>query len=189
NRLLALQKDAELQLGSVETEIAQTNRILYGGTVVVPKELENLQKKLEELGRRKDSAEMTVLEAMETAQAADAEAATHEEALAVLARKYRKVKAAWQERSDALRAEMDALAAPRATAAAGVERADLLARHEAIKARKGGLGAALLEPDGSCSLCHTKVNTMLSEAVEAAATVEACEHCGRLLLPRPPADA
>lgn len=113
----------------------------------------------------------------------------HEAALADLARRYRKVKAVWQERSDALKAEMDALAPPRAAAAAGVERAELLARHEAIKARKGGIGAALMEADGSCSLCHTKVNTLLAEAVGAAATVEACEHCGRLLLARPAPEA
>jgi len=186
NRLAALQRDAELKLGSVETQIASANRLLYGGTVVVPKELENLQKKIEELGRRKDAAELAVLEAMETAQAADAEAAIHEGGLADLARRYRKVKAAWQERSDALKAEMESLAPPRADALAAVERADLLSRYEAIRGRKGGLGAAMLEADGSCSICHTKVNATLVDATKAAASVQACEHCGRLLLPAPP---
>lgn len=186
DRLAAAQKDAELALGSVEERIANANRLLYGGTVKVPKELENLQREIEMFGRQKGTAEERVLEAMEAAQVAEAEAVAAEGVLKDLARRFRKVKASWEERSAALKAEIESLAGPRVEAAALVERPDLLKRYDLLRPKKAGLGASLLGVDNSCGACHTKVNTMLADAARAGVEVQVCEHCQRILIPLVP---
>jgi len=183
DRLAAAQKDAELALGSIEERISNANRLLYGGTVKVPKELENLQREIEMFGRQKDAAELTVLESMEAFQVADSEAVAAENVLKDLARRFRKVKVNWKERSDALKAEMESLASPRAEAAALVQRADLLARYDQLRPKKAGLGASLIGLDNTCGACHTKVNTTLADGARAGVAVQACEHCQRILIP------
>lgn len=189
DRLAAGQKDAELQLGTIEERIANANRVLYSGTIKVPKELENLQKELEMLGRQKDTAELRVLESMEAAQAADAEARAAEDVLKDLARRFRKVKANWQERSETLKAEIASLEQPRVAAAGMVERAELLKRYDILRPKKAGLGAAILGPDNGCGACHTKVNTTLADLTRAAGDVQFCEFCQRILIPSGPVQA
>lgn len=179
----AEQKDAEMRLASIETKTAQVNKTMFGGTVTGARELENLQKETEMLGRQKDDAEMKVLEAMEAAGEAGAQADAAEKALAALAATYRTIRAAYKERHAQLTAEIASDEAERATAAKPIPPA-LLTRYDAIRAKKGGIGAAPLEADGAtCGACHTRLNSTLTADVRAAHTVQVCEHCGRILVP------
>lgn len=176
------QHDAEMRLASIETKAAHVQKTLFSGTVTGSRELENLQKELEMLGRQKGEAETRVLEAMETAGDQRAEADAAERALAATAEKYRIVRAAFKERQVALSGELSSLATERA-ARAKVVPAALLARYDALRGKKGGVGAALLDEHDSCGACHTRISSGLAEAARAARTVEVCEYCGRILVP------
>ena len=178
----AEQHDAEMRLSSIETKAAQVQKTLFSGTVTGPRELENLQKETEMLARQRGEAETRVLEAMETAGEQVAEAEAAERALAATAEKYRIVRTAFKERHTALSGELGALASERAERVKSVP-ATLLARYEALRGKKSGVGAALLDASDSCGACHTRISSGLAEAARDARTVEVCEYCGRILVP------
>lgn len=184
-KALTEQKDAEMRLAAIETKSAQVNKSMFSGTVTGSRELENLQRELEMLGRQKDDAEMKVLEAMEASGEAGATADAAEKELATLAGQYRQTRAAYKERHAELTAEIAAAEAERNVAVNAVSPA-LLARYEAIRPKRKGVGAAPLEADGvSCGGCHTQLNTTLVADLRAAQTVQTCEYCGRILIPAP----
>src|SRR5210317_1168749 len=58
------QNDLNLELGSLSNEAQRTDNRLYSGNVKNPKELEDLQNKVQELGRRRAALEDEILEAM-----------------------------------------------------------------------------------------------------------------------------
>lgn len=182
------QHDTEMRLQSIEEKTKQVQKTLFSGAVTGPRELENLQREIEMLGRQKGDNEEKVLEAMESASAAVAAAEKAEAGATALADKYRKTRTAYKERHAALSAEVAAHEKERADAARPVPPA-LLTRYDAIRARKGGLGAAPMNLDGTCGACHTRMNTGLDDDVRAGKAYQVCEYCGRLLVPmtRPPA--
>jgi len=186
NKAVTEQKDAEMRLASFEAKSVEVQKTLYAGKVTTPKELENLQKELEMLGRQKGDGETKVLEAMESAGAQVAQAEAAEARLAALADAYRAIRAAYKKRHAELSQEIAGYEKDRA-AAVKVVPAALLARYEGLRAKKNGIGAAVVEADGACGACHMKLNTQLTDDTKAAETPQVCEYCGRLLIPAPPA--
>jgi predicted nucleic acid-binding Zn-ribbon protein len=180
----AEQHDAEMRLQSIETKKVDVNKKLYGGTVTASRELENLQKEIEMLEHQKDAAEEKVLLAMEEANRALGTAQAAEAQLVALAEKYKSTRAAYKTQHAALSAEIAALEAERTTAARPVP-APLLTRYDAIRAKRGGIGAAPLQKDGTCGACHTKLNSHLIDDVRAGQSPQVCEYCGRILIPAP----
>ena len=178
----AEQHDAEMRLQSIETKTAQVQKTLFSGTVTGPRELENLQKEIEMLGRQRGDVEETVLLAMDAAADQTKAADAAQAALDALAVRYRAVRNAYKERHAALSAEIAVWETERA-AAAGPVPAGLLTRYDGLRAKKGGIGAAVIEADGTCGACHTRLNTGLVDDAKAAASVQVCEYCGRILIP------
>lgn len=178
----AEQKDAELRLASIETKTVQVQKTLFSGTVTTPKELENLQKEIDMLGRQKGDNETRVLEAMEMAGEQTGAAEAAEAHLAALAARYQTIRAAYKKRHAELTAEIAAGEKQRASAA-GLVPAALLTRYDALRAKKNGVGAVPLANDESCGACHMRLNTELTVAVRMAAAPQVCEYCGRLLVP------
>lgn len=175
------QRDAELGLQTIENQIKATDTALYGSTPRPARELSDLQKKREMLTRQKDDAELKVLEAMEAAQTALSAAQTKENGLSKLAEQYRALRATFKEKSGALGKEVAAIEAERATVAKPITPA-LLSQYDAIRAKKNGVGVALIVGD-SCGACHTRLSSSLVDEVRAAKTPQQCEHCGRILAP------
>lgn len=178
----AEQKDAELRLASVETKTAQVRKTLFSGTVTTPKELENLQKELDMLGRQTGDGETRVLEAMEAAGEQTQAAEAAEARLTALAARYRTIRATYKQRQTELSAEIASGEKQRGEALKQVPAA-LLTRYDALRAKKNGVGAVPLGDDESCGACHMRLNTELTIAVRAAAAPQVCEYCGRLLVP------
>lgn len=175
------QHDLEMRLESIEAKSKQVNDRLYGGKVSASRELQDLQSELDMLKRQKGDAEEAVLTAMETASEATSKATQAEAALASLADRYRVVRAKYKDQHAVLTAELAGLETLRKNAAAPVPPA-LLTRYEATRGKKEGVGAALIIGD-SCGACHTKLSTGQIDDTRAAKAVQACEHCGRILIP------
>lgn len=181
NKAQATQRDAELKLASIETKAAQVNKTLYGGSVVSAREMENLQKELEMLGRQKNTTEEAVLEAMEAAGAAVSAMAAAEKELAQLAVRFKKTRVAFEARHKELATLLESLKAPRDAAQKLVTSPELLTRYEAIRSRRHGSGAATLTADNTCGSCGLTVSLQSSTAVRAGESIQTCESCGRIL--------
>jgi predicted nucleic acid-binding Zn-ribbon protein len=178
----AAQHDAEMHLQSIEAKKANENKKLYSSSVTASRELENLQREVEMLERQKGEAEETVLLAMEEATTSLAAAQTAEADLVALAESYKGIRAAYKTQHTALSTEIATHGEQRTRAAKAVP-APLLARYDAIRARRSGIGAAPLQSDGTCGACHTKLNSNLIDDVRAGQAPQVCEYCGRILVP------
>lgn len=178
----ASQKDEELHLQSIETKAAQVEKSLYGGTITAARELENLQKELEMLGRQKATSEEKILIAMETANRALGMAREKEAQLTSIAAKYKETRAAFKENQQAYQEELKRHEAERAAILGRLE-ADLLKKYESVRARRNGIGVTLLLDSGACGACYTVISKELSVAIRLSNTLETCEFCGRYLLP------
>ena len=184
NKSQAAQHDTEMKLSSIETKAAEVTKKLYGGTVTGSRDLDNLQKELDMLGRQKGNIEEEVLEAMEAASEAVSAADTADAQLAVLADDFRKVRTNFQMRTAELQTQIEALAPERDRALQAVANPALLNRYDDIRTRSGkGIGVAPLPPDANCGACHTRLNSTLVEAAQAGVEIAYCEYCRRILVP------
>ena len=181
------QKDAELRLTSLEAKVADVNKSLYGGKITATRELENLQKELDMLARQKSAQEDTILEAMEAAGEASAEADAAEKAAGELANSYRTLRANYKTRHAELTGEQTVCETERQTALVPLAGSTaLLTRYETLRKQKNGVAIAPLQNDGTCGACHTQLSSNLVDEIRAAKTVQMCEHCGRILSVAPP---
>jgi uncharacterized protein len=177
------QKDAELKLDTIETKRKHEEKRLYSGSVTGSRDLENLQKELEMLGRQKDSAEEVVLLAMDAAAEAVALAEEGEREQLLQASRFKKTRAHFEARHKELTAEIASLQAPREAAAREVTDASLLTRYDALRGKKQGVGCAAVGDDDSCGACHTRVNSQSGGTARRGEVLVFCEHCARILTP------
>jgi predicted nucleic acid-binding Zn-ribbon protein len=149
------------------------------------KDLSALQHELVSLAARQsvlEDAELEVMERLETADAAVAEAVARESALQTeLAELTAKRDAALATLAE----EERGLEAQRRDAAAGLP-ADLLALYEKVRANSGGVGAARLY-QRRCEGCRLELNAVDLGKIRAAApeSVLRCEECSRILVRTP----
>lgn len=175
-------KDSELKLETVETKRKSYQQKLYQGTVTNARELANIEKEIEALGRQQSDLDGRILALMEEVEQAQADSSVAE-AQARAAEGHRtEVLAAYRSRYDALALELSSLTQQREAAAARVEDAAALKRYDAIRVKSAGIGIAKIEGD-TCGGCRMKLSSTLIKAVKELAQTQTCENCGRLLLP------
>ena len=184
----AAQKDEELHLQSIEAKAVQVEKSLYGGTVTGGRELENLQKELDMLGRQKATSEEKILMAMESANHALALAREKEAQLTSIAARHKETRAAFKAQQQTLSEELKRHETERAALLAKVD-AELLKKYDSVRARRNGIGVTLLLDSGACGACYTVVSKELSVAIRLERTLESCEFCGRYLLPPTASDS
>ena len=175
-------KDSELKAAAVETKRKSYQQKLYQGTVTNPKELANIEKEIEALGRQQSDLDGHILELMEEAEQAQA-ALTLAEEQAHQAETHRAgVVASFKTRYEALDLELADLTRQRRETEAGVEDQAALKRYEGIRAKPGGIGIARIEGN-ACEGCHMTLPNALIKTVKEGAQMQTCENCGRLLTP------
>ena len=174
-------KDNELKLSTVETKRKSYQQKLYQGTVTNAKELANIEKEIEALGRQQSDLDGRILMLMEETEQAQAELSVTE-AQAHTAEGHRaEMIAAYRSRYDALTLELTNLAQQRESAAARVEDQAVLKRYDSLRVKAAGVGIAKIEGD-TCGGCHMKLSSTLIKTVKEQAQIQTCENCGRLLL-------
>jgi predicted nucleic acid-binding Zn-ribbon protein len=174
------QSDLNLEQGTLINEATRTEKRLYSGNVKNPKELADLQQKIEALGRRNAVLEDEILEAMimiEDIQVEKGAAVQH----------LTDVLAAWERGQSSLKQEQNELALrlhklleARKKQVALIDE-KTLADYEQLKSRKGGVAVAGLV-DNSCNGCHLTVSVIKIRRVERGEMVT-CGGCGRILSP------
>jgi predicted nucleic acid-binding Zn-ribbon protein len=171
--------DLNLELGGVNDEASRSEKRLYSGQVTNPKELEDLQHKVESLGRRRGVLEDEILEAMIMLEEAQAE-------FDIAKQKLQEVEAAWNKSQASLKAEQDELAIDLhgliEAREKQKERIDpkAYAEYESIRERKHGL-AVVPFVNNACTGCHVTVSANMALRVERGERV-VCNGCGRILV-------
>lgn len=174
------QNDLNLELSGLNNEARRTEQRQYSGNVKNPKELEDLQQKVEALGRRRAVLEDDILEAMIMVEDVQAERETADHSLA-------EIDAAWEKSQGNLKQEQNELALrlhelrEAREKQAGLIEERLLADYEQLKQRKGGVAVAGLV-DNRCMGCHLTVSAIKIKRAESGEKVT-CGGCGRILNP------
>lgn len=173
-------KDLSLELSSLNNKARSSENRLYSGNVRNPKELEDLQKEVESLSRRRSALEDDILEAMIMIEETQAEKAAADEAQA-------EMEAEWEQRVAGLKAQQNELAL-RLNTLNGLRQKqvalitpDLLAEYEQLSQRRGGIAVAALRGN-ECQGCQLTVSAnKVKDAAEGKLVY--CGSCGRILNP------
>lgn len=178
--------EIEVREQQAESKLEKFQKQLYDGSLVNPREIENVQKEIEMLETlvvNLDDERKGVLARLE-AVASEAGAAEAQMA---------KAKAAYAEKRDAAKVEHEALVArfrevglTRAAAEKAVEPA-LLAVYASSRKKTGGTGVALVTADHRCAECGIDVPEKIREAVQSGKAM-GCESCRRILFILTPRD-
>ncbi len=174
-------KDSELKLETVEGKRKSYQQKLYQGTITNARELANIEKEIEALGRQQSDLDGRILTLMDETESASAVSAAAEAAAKTAEGHQAEVLAAYRSRYDALALELTDLARQREEAAARVEDKAALKRYDELRAKLSGIGIAKIEGD-TCGGCRMKLGSALIKSVKEAALMQTCENCGRLLL-------
>lgn len=176
------QKRLEDEVALVAEKAAAVDTKMYSGTVTNPKELQDLQKDLDQLRRHQSALEDELLVIMEAAEerqgAADAGAVAVRAVEARLAEVEQRLIATEAE----IDVEIDGVARERAELVAAVPDA-LLARYEALRPKVHGPAVARLEGT-HCSGCHLTLPATEIDRLKhlPADTIATCDQCGCLLV-------
>ena len=180
NHLSADLKDTELKLSSIETKRKNYQQKLYQGTVTNAKELANIEKEIEALGRQRSDLDGRVLDLMEQAEQAQSDLHVAEQQARIAATHRTGVLEQFRSRHEALDLEISDAMRHRSEAASAVVDKALLKRYEDTRARAAGLGLVKIEgPD--CGGCHMTLPAGVIKLVKEGQQIQTCENCGRLL--------
>lgn len=177
--LHAQQVDRELQQKSFKQKIDGYNKKLYDGSVVSPREIENIEKEismLKELSDQNDEKLLELYDQVPPAVAAADKLKAEMDAMEVEIKAKRERAVA---RHAEIKAEYEALKAQRLESAAEVGR-EMREKYEETRKRTGDVAMAEVTEEGRCSQCGMAVPTKQSKMLDDDRLV-ACEGCHRIL--------
>ncbi|MCX8007410.1 MAG: C4-type zinc ribbon domain-containing protein [Coriobacteriia bacterium] len=170
----------EDEAAAIDEHIASTSAKAQAVAAADHKELHNLMREIDALARQKDKKETEAVAAMERVEAG---AAKRTQIVAAI-EAARATEAALIERyrieGGELKQRIADLETRRAGLAARIEPA-LLARYEAVRSAKHGIGVGRFE-SGRCSVCHIDLPADKVQAIEASGPVSECPNCHRILV-------
>jgi predicted nucleic acid-binding Zn-ribbon protein len=155
---------------------------LYSGEVSSPRELQAMQKDVEQLKRHQRSVEDKQLATMERREPLDEQVAALESELAACDAELEQARQALAASEAEIDAEITTEAAARATIAAAIDPA-LIAAYERCR-DKAGIGAARLV-GMTCQACHLSIPATEVDRIRKASsssTIEHCDNCGAILI-------
>ena len=171
--------DLELKQKGIDEKVKKFDKELYGGKVVNPREVENLQKEIQILKRQKGEMDGRILELWELVppakKAADDVQAKIDEQKKALAEYQKQV----VEARGKLEQQFKELTAKRGPLAKEVP-PPMLARYEAIRQKQHGVGMADVVKGNNCGRCGTHLPIKSIEIAKEGRIVT-CESCHRIL--------
>ncbi|MGQ9586171.1 MAG: zinc ribbon domain-containing protein [Anaerolineae bacterium] len=172
-------KDLELESQKLVSEIQSTERQLYSGNVRNPKELANLEGKLESLRRRRASLEDELLEAMVRADEASEDHQAAERSVQQMEAEWQDTRQNLLEERQGLETRLQELQKHRTEIVAEVHPSNLQL-YEALRQRKGGRAVALVQGQ-VCRECGIAVPTGLVGRAREGVEPTRCSNCDRIL--------
>lgn len=174
-------KDSELKLSSVETKRKSYQQKLYQGTITSARELANIEKEIDALGRQRSDLDSRILELMEKVEQAQADLHVAEEKARSADAHHSDVVSSFQSRHEALNLEIADATRRRSEAVGAVTDKGLLKQYEDTRARASGIGIARVE-GSDCGGCHMTLPAGEIKSVYEGRQAQVCENCGRLLV-------
>lgn len=175
----AHQRNLELELESVEEEKQDKSDRAYGGTVSDPKELAALDKKLDELERRKGTLEDRILQLLDRIEQGEAEAEEQQKTTDQAAVRLREITTRYEQQTQRARNELEDLTQRRAEVALTVDAA-LLRQYDDLRQKLEGLAIVAVE-GRVCTGCHVAVPRSTEIKATRGDALVKCENCRRML--------
>lgn len=182
-----LVRKLEAELKARQDEISTLNEKLSAEQTKIMettdhRAVQSITREMDGFRRRVDKLEMESLQYMERIDKARAQAGKIDEAKASLAQKEAGLIARFRAVGGELQKEIAALEAKRAKAAGSVS-ADVLARYEAARGSKGGIGVGRLEGD-SCTACRMSLPAERLKELTSGPDIGTCPQCRRPIVVR-----
>ena len=172
-------KDQEAEADQVAAKIEPLEKRLYHGTILNPKELDDLQRDIESLKRRRSELEDAALTAMEALEGAQAAAAGAEAELRELVAHHGSDAEAAGRRKAELEAEIADLERRRAEQAASTD-APLLELYDRLLANRQRRAVAKVV-GGACQGCRITLPMNLIQRARSSNEIVQCSSCERIL--------
>ena len=173
-------KSAEHAVESQRSKIEETEAILYRGTIKNPKELQDLQMEVEALKRYSDTLEDRLLDVMVEFEQVELDYETAQKNLATIEKAREAEHSELNIEQQNLIEENERLNVNREAALVSVsEEDDKL--YKQIRQRQGGIAVAILEKDGTCSMCGLSPSASQQQLIRSGTQIEQCNQCRRIL--------
>ena len=173
-------KDREIQQKGFADKIASFDKKLYDGSVVSPKEIENIEKEIKMLKGLSEKNDERLMELYEAAPAAIEGAKGVNAKLGTLQKRIEDKRARAVARHAEIKIEFEALRSRRPDVALTVEK-DLRERYEEVRKRTGDTAMAEVTETLGCSRCGMHVPEKQIKQLDADRLVF-CEGCHRILI-------
>ncbi|KAA3664509.1 MAG: hypothetical protein DWQ04_05335 [Chloroflexi bacterium] len=173
-------KDLSLAFDGLNNKVKSSENRLYSGKVTNTKELTDLQKEIASLGRRRESLEEEVLEAMVMVEDAQGEKDRAEDALSGIQADWDNETASLKKEQNELALRIHALNGKRKSLATTIP-AKALTEYQHIAKRKGGVAVAKLRVN-QCMVCQVSASSNKVKDAREGKLVT-CGSCGRILHP------
>jgi predicted nucleic acid-binding Zn-ribbon protein len=164
---------------SLSEKIAEISERAYGGGVSQPKVLQDLQKDLESLNRRRGGLEEKQFEALVAAEAAEAQTQYLQHELQQLEAEVARQHGTLLDERMKLQATLERLEVSREAALSSVLPADQ-EQYDRLRVSKKGRAVTRLE-EGSCASCGVAPSSSRIQSARQGNDVILCGNCGRIL--------
>lgn len=171
--------DVENRLASNRDKLAKFQKQLYDGSVTHPREIENIQKEVEQLEGLVTKGEGDIERLRPDADTAQEIVEEIKSQLRTLKKQVGKKQEKAKEAHQLLQEEYKQAAAKRKPLLEGIDPA-LIRAYEAARKKTGSTGMATVTSGGSCSACGVPVAERTMTMVRSGKATP-CEGCGRLL--------
>ncbi|HYH01741.1 MAG TPA: C4-type zinc ribbon domain-containing protein [Bacillota bacterium] len=179
-QLKSRQRQLDLELKSCQERLQHEESKLYNGSIVLPRELEQLQQKVSEYQNLRSKLEEDLLQLMERDEVSTAELTGMHKREATTARELAQIREELQQQALEINFEKEQLQ---------MELVDLLPqipgewleRYRRIAKAHRGIGIAKLKQN-SCGACHVGLSeSILHQVKRGEDKLIFCENCGRIL--------
>jgi predicted nucleic acid-binding Zn-ribbon protein len=172
-------RELEWDVDEINRHLADEERRLYGGRVHNPKELEGLQKDLEQRRERRTAIEDRELQLMADVEATQSELTRAQGDLTRIRDEWEVEQRRLSAQQSELTDRLDALRASRSQLAASIEGANL-SLYEKLRREKRGRAVARVERS-ACTGCRLALPMNVVQHVRAGRDLVFCPSCGRIL--------
>ncbi len=173
-------RNKQLQLQGTEDDRQAKWDQTYGGRISDPKELSALERKIQELDRRKDKLEEDIILLLDDVETFQEQVDRKQADVERISSRLSEVRQHFAQRSAELSEQLGHLAEQRSELESQVA-PDLLEEYERARQHSGGVAVAVTDGK-ACIACHTAVASSLIGELKQAARVVRCESCQRILV-------
>jgi len=170
---------AEVNVKEQRMKIEHSQAALYGGKVINPKELQDLQHESEALKRYLVILEDQQLEAMLALDEAEAQFGAAEDNLAESENQVTAQKKQLSGEKSELIHDLEITEAEREAAASNIDARDLQ-QYERLRKQKNGIAVARVV-DKTCAACGSTLTASTFSSAKVPTKITRCHSCGRIL--------